>query len=426
MMHDRCMVSNPYNVAKQICKRLFDEGYIAYFAGGWVRDLILKQSTDEIDIATSAPPEKIQALFQKTVGVGISFGVVIVVLEGMHFEVTTFRKDHAYTDGRHPDKVDFSTPEKDALRRDFTINGMFYDPLTESVYDYVEGQKDLKRKVIRAIGDPYTRFAEDRLRMIRAIRFAARFQFQIEKATGDAIKEHASRLFPSISMERIWQEFCKMANYHHIDQAFLMLHEFGLLPVIFPKLCETSSKDMQKIVESFLYYPPNTPAIIYMLALFPNDDLEDRRKLCMHLKTPTADRKLAEFFTESEKLFAGEKPESYIWAHFYAHPYSDLFLRVYAARLSPLARIQFLQEHEKRHFDLQTHIVRLRQKTPLVNATRLKQEGISAGILLGKLLKEAEKMAINDNLSSSEAVLKRLKLHPAWPKDSTQDQPNEN
>ncbi len=163
-----------------------------------MRDLLLHKSSHEIDIATSAPPHIIQHLFPRTVAVGIQFGVIVVVLEGINFEVTTFRKDHPYQDGRHPEGVDYSTPEKDAERRDFTINGMFYDPLTEIIYDFVGGKEDLKRKVIRAIGNPHARFAEDRLRMIRAVRFAARLGFEIESETAKAIEEHAHHLFPAV------------------------------------------------------------------------------------------------------------------------------------------------------------------------------------------------------------------------------------
>jgi poly(A) polymerase len=152
---------NLQSVATEICKTLLDHGYIAYFAGGWVRDLLLGRQTDEIDIATSAPPYIIQELFPKTIPVGIAFGVVIVVKEGINFEVTTFRKDHIYIDGRHPTGIDFSTPKKDAERRDFTINGMFYDPLTQTIYDYIGGQEDLKNGIIRAIGNAHERFLED-------------------------------------------------------------------------------------------------------------------------------------------------------------------------------------------------------------------------------------------------------------------------
>lgn len=389
-----------YLLATSICRILFESGYVAYFAGGWVRDLLLKQPTDEIDIATSAPPEVVQKLFPKTIPVGVAFGVIIVVIDGVNFEVTTFRKDHSYHDGRHPDGIDFSTPEKDALRRDFTINGMFYDPLTKTIYDYVGGQQDLKKKIIRAIGDPRHRFMEDRLRMIRAIRFSSRLKFQIEEKTAEAIHEQASTLFPSVSMERIWQELTKMAASHHFDQALITMEKLGLLQIIFPQL-KTS---IEKYVAPFPYFPSDCPPIIYILELFPKTSLEECLALCDYLKTTNEDKKLVAFFIESKK--PPEQP--YDWAHFYAHPNADLFLRVQAAKILPPDRESFMKEHEARRTFLNTHIDRIRKRQPLVTAAMLQKRGIKPGKEMGLLLKKAEQIAINFNLNSSEEVLKTL------------------
>src|SRR6185437_5720237 len=166
-----------YEVATHIVKRLVEAGHLAYFAGGWVRDFLLNHPSDDIDIATSASVEEIQALFPKTIPVGIAFGIVIVVEKGHQFEVATFRKDRGYVDGRRPTGIDPASPEEDAQRRDFTLNGMFYDPLQKKVLDFVSGQEDLKKGIIRAIGNPHERFLEDRLRMMRAVRYGTRFGF---------------------------------------------------------------------------------------------------------------------------------------------------------------------------------------------------------------------------------------------------------
>ncbi len=256
-------------VATRIVQRLFDEGFTAYFAGGWVRDYLRGQMTDEIDIATNAPPDQIVKLFSKTVPVGIAFGVVIVVEEEHFFEVTTFRKDLPYYDGRHPSGVDYSTPEKDALRRDFTINGMFYDPLTETLHDFVEGQKDLKGGIIRAIGNPIDRFQEDRLRMIRAIRFACRFDFTIDPETAKAIELYAPSLLPSVSMERIWQEFTKMAKAPRFDQALIEMQRLGLLQVVFPELSFLTPEEIASLVAPFPYYPYPCPPSYFFLPSSP-------------------------------------------------------------------------------------------------------------------------------------------------------------
>jgi poly(A) polymerase len=200
-----------FALAKQIVQTLVKAGFTTYFAGGWVRDYLMNHPSDDIDIATGAPVDVIQNLFPKTIPVGLAFGIVIVVVEEHQFEVATFRKEKGYVDGRRPTHIESATPEEDALRRDFTINGLFWDPLTETLYDYVEGQKDLRSGIIRAIGDPHARFLEDRLRMIRAVRYSTRFNFSIEIETYQAILTHAKSLFPSVAIERIWQEFHKMA-----------------------------------------------------------------------------------------------------------------------------------------------------------------------------------------------------------------------
>lgn len=401
----------PLLLATSICQTLFEAGYIAYFAGGWVRDLLLEQSSDEIDIATSAPPEIIQKLFPKTIPVGIAFGVVIVVFEGLQFEVSTFRKDHPYQDGRHPNGVDFSTPEKDAERRDFTINGMFYDPLSESIYDYVEGREDLKKGVIRAIGNPVERFQEDRLRMIRAVRFSARFGFPIEKKTKEAIQAHASALFPAVSMERILQEFNKMAAKPHFDQALIQLKELGLLETIFPKL---KNIDITKKVLSFPYFPLKCPTILYLLELFPESSLEERLALCDYLKTSNQDKKLVAFFTQSNRLFDQPGTEAQAWAKFYANPAASLVLAVRSAKIYPPERLLFLEEHEARRARLENHITRIRERRPLLTAAMLEKEGIKPGKKMGLLLQKGEAISINENIEDPALLLKRLKEYPLW------------
>ncbi len=398
---------NIYELARSICQTLFDKGYTAYFAGGWVRDLLLNKTSDEIDIATNAPPHVIQELFPKTIPVGIAFGVVIVLEEGINFEVATFRKDHPYVDGRHPEGVDYSTPEKDAQRRDFTINGIFYDPLTETIYDYVEGQVDLQNGLIRAIGEAQERFAEDRLRMIRAIRFAARFGFRIEEKTADAIKSFADLLLPAVSMERIWQEFCKMADYPHFDKAICMLHDYGLLPVIFPQLKDIPLSAIESRTQSFPYFPLKTPTIVYLLQLFPHLSPQDKVQICLDLKTSANERKIVEFFCESEALFSRESVEAVDWAHFYAHPLAPLFLQVAAAKLPVKERVEFANNHQHAQEKLQPHIERIQTKKPVVGSQDLQNLGIS-GKKMGIYLKMAERIAINENIQDPDILLTRL------------------
>src|SRR5438132_2959903 len=178
-------------IAREICACLREHGHVAYFAGGCVRDMVRGLTPKDFDVATDAPPEVVQKIFPHTYAVGVKFGVVVVVEDGTNFEVATFRSDDAYIDGRRPSAIHFASPEEDARRRDFTINGMFFDPAKDHVIDFVGGRDDLKAKLIRAIGDPAQRFAEDRLRMLRAIRFATVLEFEIESETWNAL-QHAS------------------------------------------------------------------------------------------------------------------------------------------------------------------------------------------------------------------------------------------
>jgi putative nucleotidyltransferase with HDIG domain len=224
-----------YDVAASIVRELQEHAYVAYFAGGCIRDALLKIPPKDIDIATSASPEQVQALFHRTIPVGIQFGVVRVRVAEMEFEVATFRSDGIYLDGRHPSAIRFSTPEQDAARRDFTINGMFYDPLSETLIDYVTGREDLAGKLVRAIGQPSRRFAEDRLRMLRALRFAAVLGFEIEAGTWSAIQADAQEI-AIISPERIRDELLKMLVNPNRLRGFDLLDQSGLLAVILPEI----------------------------------------------------------------------------------------------------------------------------------------------------------------------------------------------
>lgn len=218
--------------ATAVLTRLRDSGHLAYFAGGCVRDLLLGKEPKDWDVATDAPPTRVREIFPRTQAVGAAFGVILVRQGRSQVEVATFRTDGRYIDGRHPQGVTYSNPEEDANRRDFTINGLFLDPLNDLVIDYVGGQADLAARVIRAIGDPQHRFDEDYLRMLRAVRFAARLGFEIEPATASAILAH-SPLLTRISPERIADELRVMLPPPTRVAAWKLLDVLGLLPVIF-------------------------------------------------------------------------------------------------------------------------------------------------------------------------------------------------
>jgi len=233
-------------LALSIVKRLTDEGYQALFAGGYVRDMVLGlQHDQDIDIATDATPTTVASLFRHTVGVGEHFGVMLVIKKNIPFEVVTFRSDGESTDGRHPREVTFSDAKTDALRRDFTINGLFYDPLKKKVLDFVNGKKDLKAGIIRTIGDPNLRFREDYLRLLRAVRFAARFSFTIKTKTWKALKDTVQNI-KQISRERIFQEMNKMLIGPNPERAVTLLDDSGLLAVILPEVHALKGIDQPK------------------------------------------------------------------------------------------------------------------------------------------------------------------------------------
>jgi poly(A) polymerase len=242
-----------------IIRRLRNAGHEAYLAGGCVRDQLLGREAQDYDIATSAIPEEIQKVFPQTLTVGAQFGVVMVVLDGESFAVSTFRFDGPYLDGRHPSHVRFSNMREDIMRRDFTINGMMYDPENDELIDLVDGQQDLRRRIVRAIGDPRERFEEDRLRMVRAVRFGATLGFTIDETTVQAIREqHAS--ITQVAWERIGEEVTRILTEGGARTGFELLDATGLLADIFPEI------EAMKGVEQTPDYHPEGDVYVHTLA----------------------------------------------------------------------------------------------------------------------------------------------------------------
>jgi poly(A) polymerase len=274
--------------AISIVRTLRDCGHKAYLVGGCVRDLLLGREPADYDVTTDATPEDVMRIFPETYAVGVQFGVVLVPSaekdisvescrdvtsyvspyvspyvssKGNAVEVATFRSDIGYSDGRHPDRVVFSKdPKEDVERRDFTINGLLLDPLTNEVLDFVGGRKDLEAGIIRTIGDPERRFAEDKLRMLRAVRFAARFGYAIEPATFQAIRKLASQI-NQVSHERVRDELSKMLTEGRARQAFLLLDETGLLREVLPEI------EVMKRVEQPPQFHPEGDVFVHTLLL---------------------------------------------------------------------------------------------------------------------------------------------------------------
>jgi len=261
--------------AAEIVRTLREHGHQAYFAGGCVRDLVLGREPADYDVATDATPREVMQIFPQTFAVGEQFGVVLVPPSGAMrglarppepgketIEVATFRSDVAYSDGRHPDEVRFTKdPLEDVQRRDFTINGMMLDPATNEILDFVGGHADLKARIIRAIGDPNRRFAEDKLRMLRAVRFAARFDYQVEPTTLAAIQKLAPEIH-QVSAERVREELTKMLTEGQANRAFRLLDTTNLLPEVLPEISA-----MKGVEQSPQYHPEGDVFVHTMLLL---------------------------------------------------------------------------------------------------------------------------------------------------------------
>ena len=288
-------MSKPFVIS--IVRTLRERGQQAYLVGGCVRDLLLGREPGDYDVATDATPDEVMRIFPDTYAVGAQFGVVLVPIpdnpqqsvipseagvsrsespaqsrdlllgstsKAAHVEVATFRSDIGYSDGRHPDQVRFSRDlREDVQRRDFTINGLLLDPLNDEVLDYVGGQKDLEAKIIRAIGDPALRFAEDKLRMLRAVRFAARFEYAIEPATMASIQEFPAQIH-QVSRERVRDELTKMLIEGHARRAFELLDETGLLHEVLPEI------EAMKGVEQPPEFHPEGDVFVHTLLLLEN------------------------------------------------------------------------------------------------------------------------------------------------------------
>src|SRR5437773_9350316 len=285
-------------LAVEIIRTLRSKGHEAYLVGGCVRDLVMKIEPADYDIATSALPDEIMKIFPRTEAIGAQFGVVLVIHRGHPFEVATFRSDEAYVDGRRPTGVVFTDAKTDVLRRDFTINGLLYDPIEERVIDYVSGQDDIGARIVRAIGDPQKRFEEDKLRILRAIRFGARLGYSIEPATWKAVREMAPHV-RQVSSERIREELLRILTEGQAAPGCRMLHESGLLAQILPEV--EWSDYLQKCL--LMLSPPLAPdfAMAVLLHKTPADVV---RKIVERFRFSAAEMQHIVALIENQERFS--------------------------------------------------------------------------------------------------------------------------
>lgn len=397
------------DAAIEIIKRLRNDGFTALFAGGCVRDMLLGRAAKDYDIATSAHPEEVSKRFHRTIKVGAKFGVVIVLIKNVQVEVATFRTEGGYPDGRHPSQVAFADAKEDAGRRDFTINGMFYDPIDEKVIDYVGGQKDLQRRVLRTIGDATTRFGEDYLRMLRAIRFSMQLGFEIEKATWQAICKTAHNI-RRISGERIAMELETLLTHPNRGEGFAKLIASGLAAPIFPKIAD---EQMRHGVSVAGYLRKRVDFSLALAAVFAGCDVELAIEQCEALRLSVDRYKHIRFLlSHRDVLLEADMPLANL---------KKLMARPYFLDLYELQRA--IQRSEKKPVSALIKIKRRARAlagenltpNPLLDGHELIALGAIPGPQVGELAEELYVEQLSGNLQTSQQarqwVEKWLQIH---------------
>jgi len=375
---------NNRRVAIEITRRLQQHGFQALLAGGCVRDMLLGRPAKDYDVATDARPADVMELFPRTLAVGAKFGVVIVLLRGVQVEVATFRSETGYEDGRHPTEVRFTSAAEDASRRDFTINGMFYDPLTEQVIDYVQGRADLDRRIIRTIGDPQERFGEDYLRMLRAIRFSTQLGFAIDPDTYAAVQRNAAHIV-RISGERIALELEGILAHPNRARGAAMLLETGLAAAIFPGFAGAGAEEAVGVLSRLRRQVSFPLALAAFYAGFPTAFARESLEI---LKLSRKHLRHVEFLlAQRGRLLASEMSVAAL-KKLLAEPYFwDLYELERAIQKAAGARegLTALGRLRKRIRDLGDIDVK---PTPLLNGHDLIHLGAVPGPALGQLAEE--------------------------------------
>ena len=399
--------SPPREFAVEIVRKLRAAGHTALLAGGCVRDLLLGREPKDYDVATTARPEQVRDLFghRRTLAVGASFGVIVVVPPrdsgAGQVEVATFRTEGPYQDGRRPESVAFCTPEEDAQRRDFTINGMFYDPIEARVLDFVGGEADLAARVIRAIGDPHARMREDKLRLLRAVRFTATLDFALDETTAAAVREMASEI-TVVSHERIAQELRRMLVDSHRRRAVELCADVGLLSVILPELSELANDEPTLAMLSLLETPSFKLAFSALLHLLPAKlTVHD---ICRRLRLSNDETDQIVWLVAHQDDLANAPSQTLPrLKRTLAHPYrDDLIALLRVKRLAHAADMQpvlFCDEYLAR--TPQSVIDPL----PLISGDDLKSLGLKPGPEFKTLLDSIRDAQLNGEITTHEQAL---------------------
>lgn len=392
-----------WSAVKDVCRCLKESGHEALLAGGCVRDLLMGREPNDFDIATSATPDEVSTLFPSALTVGKAFGVTILPFkEGFQLEIATFREDGAYVDGRRPSSVRFSSPEEDARRRDFTVNALFFDLDGRRVIDFVGGQEDIRQRVIRTVGDPESRFTEDKLRLFRALRFAAQLGFSIDPATFEAIRRMAPEI-RVVSRERVRDELLKLLQAPRRTEGLELMVETGLLAALFPELATRLSREgRERWLAPFRALGASEANPALLLALFFHPEFSELKE--PELKE-TGLRNLQNLRLENRTIdaivFAHralpslQEPRKVRWgelALLLSHAHAKTAERLAEvlekaeghAGAMALQRRAFLEDVKKKSLSPDGQ-----RPAPFVTGADLKAVGIEAGPEMGKILREA-------------------------------------
>jgi tRNA nucleotidyltransferase/poly(A) polymerase len=401
--------------AEYVVQQLRAAGYEAYWAGGCVRDRLLGRTPKDYDVATGAVPAEVQAVFEgkrKTLALGASFGVIAVVgpRGAGQIEVATFREDVSYSDGRRPDAVRFTTAREDALRRDFSINGMFYDPDGGQVLDFVGGQEDLRRGIVRAIGEPRHRFAEDKLRMLRAVRIAAYFGFTIEPATLESIRSMAGEI-TVVSAERIANEMRMMLERRGRRRAVELLLETGLLEVLLPEVAvETRDRERWertlKMLEAL--EEPSFPLALAVLLSIAEDGTPTRggsvaRNVSERWRLSNDEAELGRWLLKHRKALAGAAGQKWsrlqpVLAHKAARDLLTMTEVAAAVGMAETADVEFCRQK------LSMDKAKLNPR-PLITGEDLIQIGLPQGKAYARLLRLARDAQLDGQIQTREEAI---------------------
>ena len=368
--------------AYKVVRQLHKEGHTALFAGGCVRDRLLNRPAKDYDVVTDAVPEQVTKCFRRTLQIGAQFGVVMVLTDGQQVEVATFRTEGGYQDGRHPDHVEFGSATEDASRRDFTVNGMFYDPITKEVLDFVNGQQDLEKKILKTIGDHDERFGEDYLRMLRAVRFAVKLQFSIEPATWSAIQKHASKI-TGVSAERIAAELEQILSHPNRAEGVQLLTDCGLAVAIFDIYKGDSVIFGRRVLE---HLPQAVDFPLSMAAFWAGFETKTALDQCKKLKLSNDHLKHIRFLLQKrDVLLDAEMPISKLKLLMHEPYFWDLLSLQNAIQGAKGESDQRLKQIRKRATDIDEKDVR---PQPLLNGHELMSLGATSGPMVGQLSQE--------------------------------------